>query len=215
MSKSIKFKGQNLTVTKVVNNLVRYYDLSNQSEFLEGFEWYVDANKFAQSLATKYNLPLHSVCGIIAALSPQQNWQLNKIIANRFCSGVRSGLHYPAQIVKAEKCLTSSEVEIYNFMSIGQIKTSQFYYNILHPHKKLGVTIDRHAILACIKKPEIGINLDFSATMTANQYRFFELCYIKAAAKVNILPHVFQAVVWVVVRRLKELPKEYIIQTPF
>ena len=215
MKNIIKFKGSVLTQTKVINNLLRFYDLANDSEKIEGNEWYGDANNFAQSLSDQYNIPIHAVCGIIAALSPQQSWQLNKVIAKRFCSGEREGLHYSAQIAKAVKCLTSTEVEIYNFMSKGQIKTSQFYYNILHPNYKYGATIDRHAILACIGRPKLGITLDFDVSMTANQYRFFESCYIEAANKLDVLPHVFQAIVWVVVRRLKELPKEYIIQAPF
>ena len=215
MKNIIKFKGSVLTQTKVVNNLMRFYDLANDSEKIEGNEWYGDANIFARELSNKYNIPIHAVCGIIAALSPQQSWQLNKVIAKRFCSGEREGLHYSPQIPKAIKCLTSSEIEIFNFMSKGQIKTYQFYYNILHPNCKHGATIDRHAILACIERPKLGLHLDFDVSMTVNQYRFFESCYILTAEKLGILPHIFQAIVWVVVRRLKELPKEYVIQAPF
>lgn len=215
---NIKFKGNILTQKKIVNNLVRYYNLANDSEINEGLKWYTDANQFAVNLSNKYNIPLHSVCGIIAALSPQTSWLQNKILVNRFLKGDRLNMHTTVQMDKAIKCLNSNETEIYGFLSIGHIKTTQFYYNILNPLSSFGATIDRHALLACLKRPILGINSlnDSMSSMTKNQYRFFELCYIVGAKQLDILPHEFQAIIWVVVRRLRELTNETIlIKAPF
>lgn len=67
----------------VKGNLLSLYD-SVSPEYRERAKlWYVGANKLAQQAAEQYNLPLESVAGVFAALSPQQDWYVNYDIGMR------------------------------------------------------------------------------------------------------------------------------------
>lgn len=206
------FKGKKLTSKKVVNNLLKYYYQASKDQINSGLEWYKQAHEFCIDLSKKSGLPVFKVAGIVAALSPQTNWQRNKEISIRFILNNESkGLHNSNQLDKAFECLhADNEKEIYLMLSKNQVKTSQFFYNILNYKQNLGVTIDRHALAATFQKPEKVKSLsDAMSKMTAKQYNFFMSCYSSAAQKVNILGHEFQAVLWLVYRDLRELPKEY------
>lgn len=208
MSKQ-KFAHKEFTTTKVVNNLIRYYNLATNKELSDGCKWYNEARNFCESLSSAAEIPIYQIAGVVSALSPQTSWDLNKELAFRFLvEGERKNLHNGRQIEKAEYCLQAkNQREIFNLLTKDKVKTSQFYYNMLFPYESIGVTVDRHAIQACIFKPDKIKSKEFK--MTKKQYDFFSDCYIKASEKVGLLPHQFQAVVWLVVRRLKELPANY------
>ena len=46
-------------------------------------EWYVGANKFAQALSDRHNVPLSASAAAIAAMSPQKDWFQNASLAER------------------------------------------------------------------------------------------------------------------------------------
>lgn len=64
-------------------NLLALYDTLDDKFVQNSKEWYVGANRMAKSLAKKYNMSLEQSGGIIAVLSPQNDWFNNVSVAER------------------------------------------------------------------------------------------------------------------------------------
>jgi len=204
-----RFKRQTLTEKKVINSILRFYTLATIAETNEGVQWYNEANKYCRELATRFNITISQVAGIIAAFSPQCGWQENKRFALSFLINSTKVMGNEVRTSKAQKILTlTSEADIYNALSINNEawKTKAFFLNILNPDLITDVTIDRHAIAICIQSTNSTKSLSNNyGKLTVIQYRFFEKCYAKAALQLDILPQQLQAIVWTVYRRLREL----------
>jgi hypothetical protein len=210
----MRFKNKQYTKSGVIRRLLHYYRKANTDDLLN-VNWYKDANEFCKQLSEDFDVPLFKVVGVCSAMSPQKNWQENKKLTFHFLRGKRGG-HYPNQVEKAQACITANDAEeIFNMLTIGGKKTSWFFYNILYPDIPTGVTIDRHAIGACVFSPkEIKALPDEYSNISINQYKFFAECFVLSARIVGVLPHEFQAIVWSVYRRLRELPPVYEVE-PF
>ncbi len=194
-----KFKGQTLTTTKVVNNILRVYDQSTNNH-----NWYVEANTLAFELGKKYlpndteKVATAKVSGIIASLSPLKSWDENKKITITFLQGGKAK-HTAVMVNKAKLILSSNgDVDVIAEILNGN-KITSFFLNILQPYTSQAVTIDRHAISIAVGESLTGDQLQIST----NQYKFFETCYRVAANKRNELPSQMQAVTWVKWRELK------------
>jgi hypothetical protein len=201
-----KFRGKQLLKWGCVQRLTHYYSLATESEIKDGINWYSEANVFCQSLAKECNVSIQQVSGIVAAFSPQAGWIENKRYASTYLKRGKA-LRTKVQIGKAEAILKTEnldEIESLLAYNKGALKSKAFYKNILLSEVSTGVTIDRHAVAACLQHHSETEALP-AIQMTESQYRFFESAYIEAAKKVGILPHQFQAVVWVVYRRLRGL----------
>jgi hypothetical protein len=204
-----RFKGSILTKKKCVNNILKFYALANVSEVTEGINWYNDAHKYARDLAARFNLSVSQVAGIIAAFSPQTGWQENKRFTLTFLINPKTRVKSLVQDIKAKKMLQlKSESDIYHALSVNDAawKTKAFFLNILNPDIVTDVTIDRHAIAACLQKPDKVESLsERYSKITKAQYDFLQACYVDAAKQLEILPHQLQAIVWTVYRRLRDL----------
>lgn len=65
------------------SNLKFLYENSPPHLRDQGHLWYEGANRIAQEQAQKYHLPLQSVVGVYAALSPQKLWDMNVYLGDR------------------------------------------------------------------------------------------------------------------------------------
>jgi hypothetical protein len=192
-----RFKGQQLTLTKCVKNILEVY---NSSDKTISTNWYVNANEFAQSLATKYNVSLPVACGVIASLSPLKSWTENKKIATSFLHNGK-GKHIKCFIDKAVQIKASNgDVETIALILNGN-KTISFFINILEPHQQNFVTIDRHALSIAIGR---NIQEHEGKGITYNQYQFFVNAYNIAGAKAGISPVLMQSITWVTWRENKK-----------
>lgn len=209
------YKRKELTKTKVINNILKYYKLSSNIEKLRGKNWYIEAKYFCRIMQDRYGYELYQIAGVLAALSPQTSWQDNKRIAELFLQGQRDNLHNGSQIYKAELCLESNcELDIFFILTKEGKKTSYFFANIISPLLDNGATIDRHAMAVCFLKPnKIRSLSDNEAQISKKQYEFFNLCYKEASKKVGLQAKQLQAITWGTFRRLKGLPLEYKVQS--
>jgi hypothetical protein len=64
-------------INHMKNNLRFLYEAAPEKIRTEGHKWYEGAHRLAQEDADKYKLPLQSVVGAYAALSPQNLWDMN------------------------------------------------------------------------------------------------------------------------------------------
>lgn len=213
MKKAQKFRGKEVTETKAVKNLLRYYSLCTPEEVDVGKRWYDEANEFCQELADTHKLEIWKVAGVVAALSPQTSWEMNKVFAKDFISkGGRGFMGNRDRTIKAKKILkASSGDEVHDLLSTQPgkaLKTKSFYRNICLPGFCDTTTIDRHALAAVVQRPHKTSALsDKDGSITEKQYRFLSDCYVKAAKKVGLIPSQLQAVIWNRYRKQRGLEK--------
>lgn len=216
---NIKFHGKQLTETKVVNNIIRVFNASN--EFEKSDLWYQNANDFCFANAFRHNLynttgkklSLRQLAGITAALSPLASWNHNKSLVEKFISlaienestenlqklGCLSlGREKATAIFALCNDFKNDDVAIKNVLNGDKIKS--FYDNIVYHETSQNVTIDRHALSIALgfKLSSDGFQKN---SMTKAQYQFFVNCYLKAAKKVNLTGLTIQAITWVVWRK--------------
>ena len=195
MQKNITFKGNKISRTTVKNNIIKVLDHSMPIELSD---WYADAHNFCQYVSDKYTIPLDKVIGIVAALSPRKEWNLNKRIAidlieNGHCGQIGVFVNKAIDITDRG----NSESKILSILN-GQ-KISAFFMNIKYPDCSDNVTIDRHAISVALGH----IASDNEQSMTAKEYTFFKDCYIFTARKLGIKPLLLQSITWMTWKRIK------------
>ena len=204
-----QFKGEELTLRKCVNSIMRFYNLASHLEAQEGMNWYKEANTYSKELSARFGHSLSQIAGIIAVFSPQSGWAENKRYAVSFLTNPKNRVKSLCQTLKVKNiCKLQDEAKIYNALSITgkAFKTKAFFLNILNYDIVTNVTIDRHAIAACIQNPSNVWALDESyGKLTKQQYEFFELAYVTAAGELGIMPQQLQAIVWTVYRRMRDL----------
>ena len=61
------------------SNIIKTFKQANHKEIADGLLWYSAAKDVAQGIADKYQLPLHIVIGVLAALSPTNDWYKSNI----------------------------------------------------------------------------------------------------------------------------------------
>jgi len=200
MTKQI-FKGKELTERRVINNILRYYSLSNG----DGMTWYNEAHKLALEVSDKTGHGIMNVAGVIAALSPQTSWELNKVYLVRFMrDGIKAKANTGANKTKAARCLQAETVEEIKVILNGN-KTTNFFLNMLFPDVDGIATIDRHAVAICIQRPQDAQAISEGVMLTDKQYLFFESCYVAAAKSLGIKALELQAITWVSYRLVRGL----------
>lgn len=193
--KTQNFKGIVLTKTKVKNNILRIWNLTNK---YDRFDWYQEANDWASNRVVE-GVNLNKVCGIIAALSPVKRWEDNlkcavSLINTRDCGHMKQFKNKALAILDCD----GSEEEILKILNGNKI--SAFYKNIRHPFDGSNVTIDRHALSIALG---YWITEDDYKGMTTNQYNFFSDCFAEASLKVGVSPLLMQSATWVKWREIK------------
>lgn len=217
---TMKFKGINLTKKRMVNNLLRYYSLAMPNEIVEGLDWYRDANHFCKKLANRFGVTVEVAAGVLSALSPQCGFEQNKKFAITALSEPRRRIISTRErTIKAQKIMGLNEPDsIHRALSInedGACKTKAFFMNIVKPYESTTCTIDRHAIGCLLQRPsQVEALPSRLCDLSPKQYQWFVECYQEAAGSVGILGHQFQAILWTVYRRLRELRehKEVVVE---
>tara|TARA_R100001129_G_scaffold158775_1_gene122641 strand:- start:5 stop:592 length:588 start_codon:yes stop_codon:yes gene_type:complete len=69
-------------MTQYTRNILKVYKQCSSDEIDHGLTWYSDAKDKCQVMADEYQLPLRIVVGVVAALSPTNNWFQNLKDAN-------------------------------------------------------------------------------------------------------------------------------------
>ena len=196
MQKRITFKGEKLTRTVVKNRIVKLF---NETTNEQRYDWYQEAKDFAATLNTSHSKAI----GVIAALSPVKTWSQNKVCAESFING-GSSYHMKQFEDKAARILASDGSDEAILTILNGRKISAFYLNIKYPQSGQNVTIDRHALSIALNR--WVTDKEYSG-MTANQYVFFQQCYILAAVELGTTPLIAQSATWVRFREIKHTYK--------
>lgn len=198
------FKGENLTRTKVKNNILKIWGLTGETE---RYDWYGDANEFCRQFDNSLQViskpkgeVIHNIaCGVVAALSPVKTWEQNKKCAVEMLETGDCG-HMQLFKDKARQIIDSDGSDEAILSILNGRKISAFYLNIRYLEKANYITIDRHAL-------SIGLGRwttdeDYQG-MTAKQYEFFVQCYTLAAVQAGVTPLLMQSATWVKWREIK------------
>lgn len=172
-------------------NILATYAASTDQDREEGTLWYPLAHLFA---ATVGKGSVTRGAGIIAALSPQTSWPLNKRLALNAMSGRITG-HTGVNCEKARDCRRGRDpLDV-----LGGNKVRAFYTLIAEPTNAYDVVIDRHAFDCALGY--VTNNATRKILERKGGYDYVADAYRKAAASLGILPSTLQATVWLTWRR--------------
>jgi hypothetical protein len=173
-------------------NIVECFYRATDSEYAEGMSWYNDTHDIALSL-TPDNV--WRGAGVIAAFSPQQNWEQNLAFATRACkTGIATG-HTTMMCGQAQRILDGE----HPLDVLGGMKVRAFAAAIATNGQSDIATIDRHA-------HDIAMGRVFTQKERKIGKRLFRVMsehYRQAAMEIGIATAQMQATTWVVWRNEK------------
>lgn len=196
-----------------VENIVAIYRLATPEEKRDGVVWYAQALAECSRIALDYEVPLHIVVGVCAALSPNNKWERNIINTRDMVQAYTGGKFinnfkvstYHTMKQKAWRILAKmpeTEAEVITMLN-GQ-KIISFFQNIMGYD---GCTIDGHA-----RNIAYGVRegLTGSISIGKKEYATLQAEYVKAGKKVRLNGRALkafemQAITWVAWRRIHNI----------
>lgn len=202
-----------------IDNILGMYSKSNLEDIKQGKIWYESARSFCLNLSDSSGYSLDQVVGVVAALSPRNRWETNKVDAVnciRRHRQIESNLHKKGAIRPLGGSVGPGEVSVSTFNQnklkawrildgespnnvLGGPKVRAFYNNILKLEEGGHVTIDSHAINIYRAEVKVG------PVITSKQYFLIESTYKEAAYYVGLLPHQLQAITWLAFKRINNI----------
>jgi membrane-bound lytic murein transglycosylase B len=196
-------------MTQHVRNILKIYRLATDDDVKAGIEWYARAKREANRISRKFKLPVSTVVGVMAALSPNNRWERNKVDAFNMCSAYAEGLGidtfkvstYNSMKDKAWSILVDQLTDDDDILiRLNGQKIRSFYSNIMGLDE---VTVDGHALNIARGYRE-GLTSD-KTNIGVKMYRELQAAYVRAAARAGIKPHEMQAVTWTVWKRIHNI----------
>lgn len=185
-------------------NLLGAYAMATESEKNAGLAWYREARADVLHLSTEYHIDWDVCAGVVAALSPNCPWSQNissaRALIHQSIQGVRpekmrNVVAYTANRLKALAILEGEDPEVV----LGGPKTLNFFRNLAGCDDS--VTIDGHAYNLW-RNASKGVK---GAAMTPKLYDVVARDYRDGAGSVGVKPLEFQAILWIVWRRLQNI----------
>ena len=190
-------------------NILAVFFHANSAELLKGARWYADALAFCAAVAQSTGLPVTTVAGVTAALSPNNRWERNMFDAERLCRAFAAGTLGDAAALKVST-FNGNKQKALRILSgaqpldvLGGLKVRAFYACILGD---AGVCVDGHAYAIWLgdyvpttKTPKISTKL----------YASISAAYGQAAEIINDImgtsysPAQMQAITWSVWQRIR------------
>lgn len=192
-----------------INSIIAVYNLSSQTDKLQGSDWYARALKFACNLSAVYDIEVTTIVGVIAALSPRNKWERNMQDAESMVKVSAAGGKFE-DLMNLKVCTFKTGKEKAARILAGKVydrgellailkgpKLCEFFNCILGDVED--VCIDGHAYsiwvgdrITLANVPSIGKKL--RETIKAD--------YQEAAQILGVAPHIVQAITWVTWKRL-------------
>jgi hypothetical protein len=182
-------------VREIESNLLTVYSQATAAEAAEGRQWYRSA--YAQMLAWSkfYGPSVETVAAMTAAISPQCDWPTNLKIAEQLLMGIPTvgGGAIRRNVDIARRILIAEATDVRDYFADAP-KVEAFAANLAGDFHR--VTVDTHGGQAGLNDPQAVLYL------SRPKFDIFADCYTTVAYEVGELPADFQAVCWVVWKRL-------------
>ena len=196
-----------------IENILSIYDMATPEEISAGVVWYATALAECRRISIDNDVPLNTVVGVTASLSPNNKWTRNIVNASDMVEAYVNGdsiesfkvSTYTKMKEKAWsilECGTVSDVEIIEILK-GQ-KIISFFENIMGYD---GCTIDGHARNISYNE---RIGLTGSLYIGKKEYKTLQEEYVEAAGMRStngrkLKAFEMQAVTWVAWRRIHNI----------
>jgi hypothetical protein len=206
-------------------NITRYFRSIDPAVIAEGREWYPRALAYAIELAEyawgrkpmsvdendDWDAEINKAAAVIAVLSPQVNWERNKMMAKLAYTAYRENrvdaaiAAWPGLKTNAHKAfailggIDPNEV-------VGGPKVRQFWFTIMNPSDPRAVVVDRHAFSVAAGKAltdrELGQKTGALGTYDAVSEMYRRAARILSLEiEATITPAEVQAITWTAWRR--------------
>ena len=196
-------------MTQHVRNILKLYRQASHDDTMNGIEWYARAERISKDIADKHKMPVNTVIGVMAALSPNNRWERNCKDADTMCGAWQNGDSlddfkvscYNTMKQKAWSILQDDLLDDEDILErLNGQKIRSFYSNIRGLEE---VTIDGHA-LNIARGTRESLTSD-KTNMGKKQYKELQGSYIRAARRVGVKPHVLQAITWTTWKRIHNI----------
>jgi len=192
-------------MTQYVRNILKVFRRATLEDTAHGVEWYDRAKRISQAIAKDTGVHINTVIGVMAALSPNNKWDINVRNTLVMCDAWVNGdgiddfkvSTYGANKRKAWSMLYDDLTDDDDILTrLNGQKTRSFYSNIRGLDE---VTIDGHALNIA---RGVRFNLtDDQTNIGKRLYRELQDAYVRAAKRVGVEPHELQAITWTTWRR--------------
>jgi len=188
------------------NNIEKVFKLATPEEIKDGVTWYALAQADARRMAIYYSIPLTTVVGVIASLSPNNKWERNVINAKDLIEGYLNGEHkesikvstYHAMKDKAWSMLEDMlETDEDILTRLNGQKINSFYECIMGYD---ACCIDGHAYNIW-RYERVGLTTD-KTNIGKKLYAEIQGDYVRVAKKLDMKAYELQAITWVAWRRI-------------
>ena len=210
---------QTYKVTK--GNIEKVFKTASKERIAETRKWYSDAQKFTETLSLEFNNQISSIkiAGVIAALSPRNEWNRNKFDAKQICKEFLSNKYYQLNLfsyhfllnskvctfnpnkAKAIQILLSDDSKIESILKGN--KLINFYLGIIGDTE--AICIDGHAFNIASNRvtslAEVPTISDKNYKTLQNVYRDAKN-FINKRYNLNLKAGELQAVTWNEYKRL-------------
>ena len=187
MTRGLSSEELDTLTTNTVTQLEALTDRLTHDQWIDGMEWYQLAHGLSQRWSQEHKLPFDYVAGIIAALSPRIQWEVNLADAKSILEDGEqaSTAAFGPNVVKALWILDGTDPE----SELGGRKVRSFYRNIADPYASLDVTLDSWMMGLLKHNPKF---LERKGTYDAISEAFRIV-----AEQHCVLPHQLQAALWI------------------
>ncbi len=176
-------------------NILKMLGMATEAEWNDGFTWYERAYAECVLISRETNVPVYSVIGVMAAMSPQKNWDENIRLTRESCLLRRGIGQVGRQCDKATRIIRGEDWR----STLTGPKERAFAECIRGSRSE--VVLDRHAYDVAVgevtnDKARKVLSREDTREAIAEVYR-------EVAVGMNLLPHQVQAITWVVWRNRK------------
>jgi hypothetical protein len=189
-------------------NILAVFFGAKDLETIEGAQWYETAQNAAATMAARYSVQTETVAGVIAALSPNNQWERNlrdtdALISTYTLGGLSDALEVKTSTYSKNKLKALAILEgATPLEALGGLKVRAFYGCIIGADD---VCVDGHAY--AIWRGE-RISTRSTPKISAKLYGSIVADYVQATSTINSVmgtsyrPYQVQAITWLVWRRM-------------
>lgn len=183
----------------IYTNIYQVLNMTNDEQFEAGLNWYNEARDYCRMVSLETNRPFISVCAALAALSPRNKWDRNKLDLLELCKGNKAHKFgtFKAMVNKANNCLlVDNYQDLVN--ELNGPKIIAFFDNIYNEDSQM-VTVDFHM-------HHIGLGMvlaeDDRPNLSKAMYDDIQRTIEQIAFNNKLRPYELQAILWVTWREL-------------
>lgn len=180
---------------EIQRNLRSLYCRATESDVILGSDWYPKAYSIVLEWSNTYGYSISTVACVIAAISPQCDWERNLIIADDVLADrpISIGGVIHSNLDKAYRIRDDRAGQMLPYFPQGP-KVASFARNLAGDYSI--ATIDTHAMQAGLNDVQANYHLRWTP------YKVFTECYREVAVRLKLESAIFQAIIWHAWKRL-------------